>query len=161
MGRRTRCSDRFIKYPYPKMMISNYQKEYHPKSDQNQVIPPKETFNHEKEHKIINPHRMELSTTNKVSYQTFHVIPSKKEARKAEKSEAPCQQSSSYAAGFPNWNNGHKDVYHERHPQYPYYSLPFKGNSSYAKNFTEEQMKELKRHQDMIAQLGKTSSSLR
>ena len=68
VGRRNRCSDRFVKYPYPKTMITNYQKEYHPKSKEVKVIPQKEVFNPEKEHKIINPHKMELSTTNKVSY---------------------------------------------------------------------------------------------
>jgi hypothetical protein len=32
------------------------------------VVKKKDAFNIEKEHKIINPHRMDLSTTNKVTY---------------------------------------------------------------------------------------------
>lgn len=52
-------------------MITNYQKEYHSKMQQAKLLSQKDAFNHEKEHKIINPHRMELSTTNKVSYQPF------------------------------------------------------------------------------------------
>ncbi len=39
VGRRTRCSDRFVKYPYPKTMNSNYQKEFHSKNNQSFVIP--------------------------------------------------------------------------------------------------------------------------
>ncbi|CDW76087.1 UNKNOWN [Stylonychia lemnae] len=158
VGRRTRCSDRFVKYPYPKTMITNYQKEYHQKNEKSILIPQKETFNPEKEHKIINPHKMELSTTNKVAYQPFAVQPQRKSMQRAPKSDAPAQQQSSYMAGFPNWNNGHQDVYHEKHPQYPYYSLPFKGSSSYQNSFTEEQMRQLRKHQEMIASLGKTSS---
>eukprot|EP00347_Sterkiella_histriomuscorum_P011610 403371794 len=161
VGRRTRCSDRFVKYPYPKTMITNYQKEYHQKNNQTSIIPQKEAFNPEKEHKVINPHRMEQATTNKISYKPFQVMPQKKEMRRVEKNDAPAQQSSSYQSGFPNWNNGHQDVYHEKHPQYPYYSLPFKGQSSYANNFTEEQMRALRKHQEMVAELGKQSSNLK
>ena len=49
-------------------MITNYQKEYHAKLKEALVMPSKEAFNPEKEHKIINPHRMELNTTNKTTY---------------------------------------------------------------------------------------------
>lgn len=87
-------------------MITNYQKEYPSKISQTRVISEKEAFNIEKEHKIINPHPMELSTTNKVVYQPFQVKPSKKEQKRVEKSEAPCLQHSHYAAEFPNWMNG-------------------------------------------------------
>jgi len=45
---------------------------------------------------------------------------------------------SSYQASFPNWENGKNDVFHEKSPQYPYYSLPFKGNSTYKVAHTEE-----------------------
>ncbi len=68
VGRRTRCSDRFVKYPYPRNLITNYQKEYPSKISQAKVLSEKDAFNIEKEHKIINPHPMELSTTNKVVY---------------------------------------------------------------------------------------------
>jgi hypothetical protein len=39
---------------------------------------------------------------------------------------------------FPNWKNGQNDIFHEKHPQYPFYSLPFKGESNYKAAFTEE-----------------------
>ena len=71
--------------------------------------------------------------------------PKTKEMRKAELSDAPMVAMSSYSAGFPNWKNGKQDIYHEKHPQFPYYSLPFKGNSNYKNNFTEEQMKQLRK----------------
>ena len=34
--------------------------------------------------------------------------------------------------------NGQNDIFHEKHPQYPFYSLPFKGESNYKANYTEE-----------------------
>lgn len=81
--------------------------------------------------------------------------------RRAEQSDAPVQKTSSYAAEFPNWKNGLKDVYHEKHPQFPYYSLPFKGDSSYKKNFTDEQMKMLRKHHEMMNQMAMTSSTIK
>ena len=74
--KRNRCSDRFVKYPYPKNLISNYQKEYPSKHGTTHMISKEDAFNIEKEHKIINPHKMELSTTNKVAFQAFQVKPS-------------------------------------------------------------------------------------
>lgn len=67
MTRRNRCSDRFVKYPYPKNMTSFYNKEYHQKLDK-ATLPPKDPFNPEKEHKILNPHRMDTTTLNKTMY---------------------------------------------------------------------------------------------
>lgn len=60
-------------------------------------------------------------------------------------------------AEFPNWKNG-GDIYHERHPQYPYYSIPFKGDSTYKRNFTEEQMKQLKKQQKLVESIGQPGS---
>ena len=60
--RRNRCSDRFVRYPYPKNLISNYQKEYPGKLSNTRVQNHKDAFNIEKEHKIINPHNMDLDT---------------------------------------------------------------------------------------------------
>ena len=60
-----------MKYPYPKHVNSNYQKEYPSKLRDAYILSEKDAFNIEKEHKIINPHKMELSTTNKVAYQPF------------------------------------------------------------------------------------------
>lgn len=68
LGRRTRCSDKFVRYPYPRHMITNYQKEYDNKLRETALITKPEAFNIEKEHKILNPHKMELSTTNKTTF---------------------------------------------------------------------------------------------
>jgi hypothetical protein len=35
------------------------------------MLAQKDAFNYEKEHKIINPHKMEEGTTNKEAYQPF------------------------------------------------------------------------------------------
>jgi hypothetical protein len=50
-GKKTRCSDRFVRYPYPKQMVSAYKVHY-PKKN----IQKFEVFNLEKETRIINPH---------------------------------------------------------------------------------------------------------
>jgi len=57
-GRRTRCYDRFVRYPYPSMAVSNYQKEFARKDAF--AKNHKNAFNLEKESKIINPHKMDL-----------------------------------------------------------------------------------------------------
>jgi hypothetical protein len=66
--RRNRCSDRFVKYPYPKQLITQYKKEYPSKLANVKMLAQKDAFNYEKEHKIINPHKMEEGTTNKDAY---------------------------------------------------------------------------------------------
>lgn len=91
----------------------------------------------EKEAKIINPHPMDLKTTNMNSYKGkagIKTLPKHKELAEPKK---PIVQTSSYKASFPDWENGHDDVFIEKHPQYPYYSLPFAGESTYAKNHTD------------------------
>ena len=65
----TRCTDRFVRYPYPKTLFSNYRQNYHGKLAQTEVKDHKKAFNLEKEAKIINPHAMDLSTTHKVNYK--------------------------------------------------------------------------------------------
>jgi hypothetical protein len=65
-GRKTRCVDNFVRYPYPSMAISYYKKEFARK--RTNTVDHKEAFNLEKESKIINPHKMELSTTMKEFY---------------------------------------------------------------------------------------------
>ena len=97
-----------------------------------------EAFNLEKESKIINPHMMETNTTNKTTFKNFKCDPKKKKLRLHENENKPILGHSSYAKAFPNWRNGHNDIFHEKSPQYPFYSLPFKGESSYKQSFTEE-----------------------
>jgi hypothetical protein len=48
-----------------------------------------DAFNLEKETKIINPHRMELSTTNGVNFKNFKVAPKTKTTKQAEDKDAP------------------------------------------------------------------------
>ena len=120
----------------------------------------------EKETRIINPHPMELDSTHRATFKPFKVVPQKRDMKPIPKNDAPAMKQSHYQAEFPNWQNGQGDIYHERQPQYPYYSLPFKGDSSYKRNFTEEQMKQLKRHQMLVESLGQpgagsTTSQLR
>jgi len=67
-----------------------------------------------------------------------------------KKEKVPIAQQSSYMANYPNWNNGNRDIFHEKHPQFPYYQLPFQGASNYKQNFTEEQMNELKRQHKIL-----------
>ena len=52
--------------------------------------------------------------------------------------DKPILGTSAYQKSFPNWHNGNNDVFHEKQPQYPFYSLPFKGESNYKQSFTEE-----------------------
>ena len=57
-GKRTRCYDRFVRYPYPSQTKSFYQKEF---SKIGQFAKDhKQAFNLEKETKLINPHKMDL-----------------------------------------------------------------------------------------------------
>ena len=58
-----------MRYPYPKTLFSNYRQNYANKLMQTDVKPHKQAFNLEKEAKIINPHAMDLKTTNKQKYQ--------------------------------------------------------------------------------------------
>lgn len=158
-GRRVRVTDRFVKYPYPKCAMSYYQKEFQNKIDQARILTEEDAFNLEKEAKIINPHPMELDSTHRTTFKAFKVVPQQREMKPIPKNDAPAMKQSHYQAEFPNWQNGKGDIYHERHPQYPYYSLPFKGDSSYKRNFTEEQMKQLKRHQMLVETLGQPGLS--
>ena len=64
-SRKTRCTDKFVRYPYPKNLLSGYQKDFKQKLKSNLRSKKDEAFNLEKESKIINPHKMDLATTNK------------------------------------------------------------------------------------------------
>ena len=143
----TRCTDRFVRYPYPKTLFSNYRQNYYGKLKETHVKNHKAAFNLEKEAKIINPHAMDLSTTHKVNYkgkQGEKDLPKHQEIVGPPK---PIVQTSSYKASYPDWDNGKDDIFHERHPQFPFYSLPFQGESTYAKNHTERQIAELRKAQ--------------
>ena len=98
-----------------------------------------EAFNLEKEAKIINPHKMDLNTTTHNTFKNFEVKPKVRKPRVATVDNKPILGQSSYMKSFPNWQNGNNDIFHEKHPQYPFYSLPFKGESNYKESFNEEQ----------------------
>ncbi len=137
MGRpgRRQVVDRVVKYKYPSHVGTNYQKDY---AKYNSINAPGgqkcgEPFNVEKEHKIINPHDVEKLTINRIDYQPFQVQPRQPKKLKAPKQSEYIGAKTAYQAEFMNW--GANEIIHEKEPQYPYYSLPFKGNSNYAQTF--------------------------
>ena len=101
--RRNRCTDRFVKYPYPKGAVSYYQKEFQDKIKKTKILNESDAFNMEKETKIINPHPMEVFTTHQTSFQPFKVAPPKRELKPIPKNDAPASKMSHYQAEFPNW----------------------------------------------------------
>ena len=135
----TRCVDRFVKYPYPKRLYSNYKQNYYGKLAQTNVQDHKNAFNLEKESKIINPHNMDLSTTNKTKFRGEKGERAAPKVNEIVEPAKPIAQTTSYHASFPNWDNGKNDIFHEKHPQYPYYALPFAGDSTYKQAHTEKQ----------------------
>jgi hypothetical protein len=115
-ARRKRQSDRFVKYPYPKAVCSNYRQDFYDKNDHIKDIKPTEAFNMEKEHKIINNHKMDLNTTVKENFKDFKVIKTRKSVERLAKQPAPILGTSAYANQYPDWKNGQQDVYIEKHP---------------------------------------------
>jgi len=126
-----------VRYPYPKNVFSNYKQNFKDTIKKAQIKNHKEAFNLEKEAKIINPHKMDLYTTNKAAFKGEKAEKPKPKQGELQQTPKPIQQSSSYKACFVDWKNGRDDVFHEKHPQFPYYSLPFNGNSTYAKTFSD------------------------
>ena len=74
---------------------------------------------------------MDLATTHNQVYTGRKGLPQNVPDQKLEEEPKPIVQMSSYMASFPNWDNGKKDIFHEKSPQFPYYSLPFQGHSTY------------------------------
>jgi hypothetical protein len=133
-GRR-QIVDRVVKYKYPPQIGTNYQKE-HAHFNSTKAVGRNNTgepFNVEKEHKIINPHKVEKLTINRIDYQPYTIQPREPKKLKAPSPQQYVPTKSSYQADFQNW--GPNEIIHEKDPQYPYYSLPFKGNSNYARTF--------------------------
>lgn len=112
-------------------MNSAYRKSFSRKQSMEAIpIDHKLAFNLEKEAKIINPHKMELKTTNHEDYRGKKGQRSTPKLQVKFEGPKPIQRSSSYTSNFPNWLNGNKDIFHESRPQYPVYSLPFRGSST-------------------------------
>ena len=127
--------DKVIKYKYPPQIGTNYQKE-HANFNSTKAVGRNNTgepFNVEKEHKIINPHKVEKLTINRIDYQPYTIQPREPKKLKAPSPQQFIPAKSSYQSDFQNW--GPNEIIHEKDPQYPYYSLPFKGNSWYARTF--------------------------
>ena len=85
-----------MRYPYPKSLLSGYQKDFQRKNKETIVTKKGEAFNLEKESKIINPHKMDLGTTSGSTYKNFEVSPKKKEYKKADDEKRPILGASSY-----------------------------------------------------------------
>lgn len=133
------------------MATSYYKKEFARKDAY--AKDHKLAFNLEKESKIINPHKMELETTMRQVHNGQKGKRAEAKIQTSELGQRPMQLSSSYQQSFPNWKNGQADVFHEKHPQYPVYSLPFRANSSYKVSFTSDQMSKI-RNQTIRVQKG-------
>ena len=97
---------------------------------------------------------MDAVTSNETHYKGTTQEPIKLERRKHQKEAKPIIGQSAYAKAFPNWKNGAGDVFYEKEPQYPYYSLPFKGESTNNKTYTDEQNKKLREHNEMLKTIG-------
>lgn len=147
--RDTRCTDRFVRYPYPKL-FSNYKQNYPNKASQCKYKSHKDAFNLEKEAKIINPHRMDLHTTTAETFKGRKGLPAEQRERRVMEEKKPIVGMSSYSAAFPNWQNGKTEPFIEKAPQFPVYSIPFAGDSTYKQTHTDKVMRDLIKHKQML-----------
>jgi hypothetical protein len=69
--KKTRVTDRFVRYPYPKTLGTANQRDFKDRTKYAVVTKPNEGFNLEKETKLINPHKMTGTTTAKDAYKNF------------------------------------------------------------------------------------------
>ena len=79
----TRCTDKFVRYPYPKRMQSTYQETQKDFLRNTLVVKKGDAFNLEKEAKIINPHRVDTTTINAKVYKQHILQPKEKIKRSA------------------------------------------------------------------------------
>ena len=116
-GKKTRCTDRFVRYPYPKQLHSNYKVNFAPgKLEKAGVKSHKQAFNLEKETKIINPHKMETKTTAKEEFRGLKGENNNAKIPVTALEDKPIVKMSNYQSNYPNWKNGHNDVFHEKEP---------------------------------------------
>lgn len=126
------------------MAISYYKKEFARKSAF--AKDHRQAFNLEKEAKIINPHKVEDQTTNRNFYKGTRGPKAAAKERVYSPDDAPIQATSHYQQLFPNWKNGGgKDIFHEKHPQFPVYSLPYRVSTTYKDQFVPNKTEELRR----------------
>ena len=114
-------------------MKTKYAEQFESKNKRTLIKSHKEAFNLEKETKILNNNKMNKSlyTTQKLAFKGKQEKQERPQEVKHIEPHKPMQKETSYAKNFPSWNNGHYDVFHEKHPQYPYYEVRHRGNSHY------------------------------
>lgn len=115
-----------------------------------------ETFNLEKEEKKGVKHPLNAKSSHFIEFKAplldmsnllnngipeNSVYAAKTSARQREMAGAPVMvKSSLYKNEFLNWGGDKKPLV-EKTPQYPYYSLPFRGKSEYKERFKDEEDK--------------------
>ena len=131
-------------------MGTAYGKSFHPKQSMSKSH--KEAFNMEKETKIINPHPVEKTTEYKKDYtgERAERPPNCKKEKPLD--ERPTQKLTQNNATYVNWQNGDKDIFHEKTPQFPVYQLPFRGDTSNQQVFKSDT---LRKHKELESKLKK------
>ena len=90
-----------MKYPFPTNVGSNYVKDYKKHREHKYSKTEKEGgFNLEKEHKIINPHGMDMHTVQKDKFRGFKVQPKEKVKVERKEDKAPFAKGSIYKVSF-------------------------------------------------------------
>ena len=95
-ARKTRVTDRFVRYPYPKTMGTANTREFKDRFAKAVIIKNGEGFNLEKEAKIINPHKMEVKTTAKDNFKPFTPEVKEKKLKKYVDEQKPILGASAY-----------------------------------------------------------------
>jgi hypothetical protein len=104
---------------------------------------------------------MELHTTNKNAYTGRKGQPAQQVDRRIVEEPKPIAAMSSYMASFPNWQNGRTEPFIEKAPQFPVYSIPFAGESTYKVTHTDKPLKELLKHKQMLAANRSSATSIK
>jgi hypothetical protein len=148
-----RITDRFVKYPYPPVISSSYNKDYAGKKKvMDAQVKVKDTFNLEKEQKKGVKHDLNAKSSHKIDFKAplldlsesvgipeDSLYAAKTSARQREMAGAPVMvKSSLYKNEYLNWGGSKKPLI-EKTPQYPYYSLPFRGKSEYKERYKNEE----------------------
>ncbi|CDW82272.1 UNKNOWN [Stylonychia lemnae] len=121
------------KYQYPQVVKSSqFRQDY---KEEKPI--PKEIFNLEREHRIINPHKMQLLTMTQTDFKPFVAPPRVKTPKEGFMTNAPSTIKSDYKSDYPDW--GANPIFREKRPQYPFYALQFKGNTSYKDGFQKKE----------------------
>jgi len=98
---RRRCTDRFVRYPYPSKMNSHYVKNFVEKKSL--AKDHKVAFNLEKETKIINPHQMDMTTTMREIFKGKQAAPSPSFKPKQKVDKKPHAFITTNKINYPNW----------------------------------------------------------